>query len=820
MRPKPTKTTTTERSLKSYFTSKNSTSTDSQNVIDRKISSSSKNSECATTNRNDIGSSSSSLEKITRIKRLLTIDDDENVALIKTRSRQKISTKAIGTLEGNDFQSANSFLQHETANSLSEPSCNGTVDTKRPMNDDRINANKLSIINDKKQSFHHTKTPNSESISTNSTHASFLQTASSKSYDKRIQEAFQLAQHDENAQARGLSDIEHSEDHGIIEPTEYCQNVPSEISRSNEVCDPEPQNLSENVSPLEITNDGVVITSAKKSKRSFIQIHSSKNIVHQLVNRTTFGHERYPKPKYHIPTDEPFLSDRIITPPICRNKVLHNDIPKMTPWLTLAETNKSNGDFLCCWDDIGVLFATADLQNGTICIYDWDTVKAADTIGRSRQCREGVDITKSLVMTIDPIMKFGLSSIFQKYYGHSTKLISFMHWNGCHHDELVIGSRVTGFIYLLDLEAIGLWLENRSPNCVLPHREIRCGQGQKICKDSKVEFVKGGKYALLSTETSIICWYFGSDTTQQHQVPKTLWTFSPWQQGPSIIAITTFEVISSEMLIVGSSHGSLMLINWKKLQRTTSFSTCLGPTILEKWSSYDGIMIYDTPISMMGVLHIKAKLETQFSYSNNKALSTKSNNPIEHEDNYFMRFRLTWATVGGWMLSSSLDIECSNTEKQKKACGDVRVKRHATNVIFQSNPVRCISSEGNDIVLSSKSWSLPTSGRIVVNNSMYDGFIWERVPDATIVLPARDGRVVGDKHPTMKRDTSQKPQLLWLKQVPTNDDNMAQEDVVINEITLSRRFGPPTIVIVHPNNEWLVVGSTNFGLVLFNSRQK
>jgi len=78
------------------------------------------------------------------------------------------------------------------------------------------------------------------------------------------------------------------------------------------------------------------------------------------------------------------------------------------------------------FDAVGVLLAVA-CEDGSIKIYDWDMVVAADLKGRNRLLRK----QSGPPFSVDPVVDFGLPR----------KSISFLQWNPFQQDVLAVGNR-------------------------------------------------------------------------------------------------------------------------------------------------------------------------------------------------------------------------------------------------------------------------------------------------------------------------------------------------------------------------------------------
>jgi hypothetical protein len=517
---------------------------------------------------------------------------------------------------------------------------------------------------------------------------------------------------------------------------------------------------------------------------------SSKNIVHRIINRTVYGSSTELSSKT--------LFSRMSQDSIETSSKLQFRVPKAVPWLELVPKDRNECNF-CGWDDMGVLLA-AVYGHTTIRIYDWDTVLAADIVGKNRYVRQMDDAkSRCTVISIEPILTIDIRHIITNTFGNSN-LITFLQWNPSNQDEIMIGSRATSKIYIINLVDATSWMQSSQKrnlaNQRFPFQEICCN-GLNLNKYSKFIVVESDRYALLTTETSITCYRYEINTSNQQYQPSRTWSFKPWQQQPSHL-ITDISVISNEIVLVGSSHGSMALLNWKKMQRTSSFTNNLCPTIIDKWISYKGVSsIGDTPPTMMGIRQLHATI----SFNNTGLLC----------------LNLSWVTSGGWVMTSSLHLETTIGKNQNQNELTNNVKRNVAEVLFRTNSVRCYNNEGKQVDPTRGTWSLPLSSDSLQScKTLNGGYYTESVPDVSMILPNRDNRVAGEQQIQFVRNSRHKPSIHFVHHTTKNDLNSP----FVSKIPLSRPlFGEGlSSLSVHPSNEWIVIGSVNYGLIIHNAR--
>jgi len=467
-----------------------------------------------------------------------------------------------------------------------------------------------------------------------------------------------------------------------------------------------------------------------------------RNIVYELMDRSLLG-RRPPG----VSSGESSFGRR-------RNRAW-----KVPPWITISQFPGRRGPATAAiavrhlaWDDMGVLLATGSSDSrGMVQVYDWDMVWSSDRDGRNKQARN-----EPGAFDILPILTF---------FTHCS--ISCMRWNPFNQDELAIGIS-GGKLLLYDVATINGWLQQGSVGSQ-PRRVFDCsGSGARTGVDATVAvlFVDSGARLLVASGQTLVCF----DTAVSN---KILWKFN-WKR------ISVMSPVDQDTVLVGSKCGHFALIDWKHTQRS-SFSRIASPTILCEWLSYRGLL---TPTGSTGHMSIHCLV-----------VETLSAAPVA-TNNQYCRFRVTWITSCGWVLTSVLD----STTGPKRF-----VPQTTATILFSTNPVALLNARGEHVKRSNPLWSLPLGA--CAGHGAGDLLVWEKVPDAIEVLPHHDKRVIGSYQPQTARPKS-KPGLMM----------MWRNGAFIQSCTLSRRRGKPVSVAIHPGHEWIVVATERDGLYALSAR--
>jgi hypothetical protein len=357
--------------------------------------------------------------------------------------------------------------------------------------------------------------------------------------------------------------------------------------------------------------------------------------------------------------------------------------------------------------------------------------------------------------------------------------------------------RCAGHVHLFDAQAVADWVAHQSQNSdgnstwsnhqpnnngsTIPCRELRCYRegarrlpgnvgGACITHTSAFVFVDSGRQALLSAGTAVFGW---SLTTNE-----LLWKYQYSED------ITSMVTLSEECVLLGSGTGRMAILNGNKLQKA-SFALQSTPTLVDEWVSYDrGRTQFETPSTPAHAMGIRTM----------KVLKLAS--PTAQ----LRMYRVVWLTECGWILSTRID-ESVGKESRIYRCPGCKL-HHDTK------PIHVVDSNGRPVIVSSKMWFVPVRQICCSTKSL---LVWHKEYDATFrALPDHDPRVIGPTTVTMT--SKRKSSLQWM----TLD--MHDEAYRSRTIRLSRQIGAPSSIMVHPNQEWIVIGVQSGGLFLLHSR--
>ena len=175
-------------------------------------------------------------------------------------------------------------------------------------------------------------------------------------------------------------------------------------------------------------------------------------------------------------------------------------------------------------------------------------------------------------------------------------------------------------------------------------------------------------------------------------------------------------------------------------------------------------------------------------------------------------WRLVWVTAGGWVLSSQIEINDTSSS--------VRRRPPNCHLHFSTRPIQFVYENGQPCDRQKPAWSLPEH-RLALSGSDR-ALVWERVPDHVVHrLPSNtyDDRVL-DVKPVLPVSGSTKPSLCWLnlRDIVQSCRSCGNIPTKLQRVPLSKRMGPPTCLAVHPDHEWIVVGTNHQGIQLLNAR--
>lgn len=238
------------------------------------------------------------------------------------------------------------------------------------------------------------------------------------------------------------------------------------------------------------------------------------------------------------------------------------------------------------------------------------------------------------------------------------------------------------------------------------------------------------------------------------------WTFDARRRVTSLVPFNNW-------MAVGTANGIIAVMDLHRLVKQP-FSSQLAPTIVKEFNTVRNIQ---SPNSQhMGIRGLCADPVGLTGW-----------------------IRLKWVTSCGWHLSSLLDC---NTLHMEQVQVDHSMPR-----------MQCEKAGGDLLPELSDSWSMPVKQKVLVEHTA-KALFWEQVPTVTQILPGHDSRADGDD--VCRYVRSEKPSLVWM------NDN----DNVVHTIPLSKSKGTVACFAVHPQLEWIVVGTQQDQLYVINSRAK
>mmetsp|Transcript_24210 Transcript_24210/g.57044 ORF Transcript_24210/g.57044 Transcript_24210/m.57044 type:complete len:714 (-) Transcript_24210:1348-3489(-) len=443
---------------------------------------------------------------------------------------------------------------------------------------------------------------------------------------------------------------------------------------------------------------------------------------------------------------------------------------RIPSWLSLEQPATGTIDHIA-WDPTGVLLAV--VVDRAIIIYDWDMLRAADVQGRSdraRNCRDSKFV-------IPPVVEFRIQ--------HQVESLV---WNPFQIDELAVGFRVTGETIIYNVDQIGRWISKN------PSRNNRRPPPQATYKRIVLQRVTGSVSGIMFLDIQNIVvsvgrvlyrWKLPPSNKKKvrqlqpklHQksmaVGNLVWRYQP----PS--HVTSMARLGSNLIVAGTNHGHMCLINWtKQITVTLSFSHEHRPKVLQIWIPHDSLAAPNEDKALrnrMGIM--KLRVET----SNQECVVGKR---------HWGRCLVKWVTRSGWLLSTILE--------------STRIHDNC-NINYSSPRVVFKNADGSIINGESKSWSLPYS-RIGADFPSQGQICFIGVPSVTKVLSHHD-KFVLDSQP----NTILSKKIIMM--VDGNDDG-------IQKIPLPGvvRHLPQTLA-VHPTFEWIVIGECKRLYVMVNSRR-
>ena len=516
---------------------------------------------------------------------------------------------------------------------------------------------------------------------------------------------------------------------------------------------------------------------------------------------------------------------------------------KIASWMefqspTKTATASTTAVQALAFDATGVLLAVA-YETGLIRVFDWDMVQAADQHGRNHHYRRLHRAAASTTTTtpaaaaataaavlVEPILEFVVttsssSALSHRYHQSSKKTIACLQWHG---DELAVGIRSTGAIHLYDVSAIVVDVHHfhaattttmmNPPPCRILTTGITAPTELSILfvGSNNHDDENDETHALVAANQQISCWDLRSSSSSNNNnsnrtTPKRKWS---WSSNKNSRYITSMAVVTNDVVVLGFSDGTLALLNWKLLQRP-AFSTAPSPTLLQEWST---IIRGSGSIRTAGIqnLHVDTGRQQQVGAGS-----------VPNFDTLQGLIHLDWVTRCGWHLTTCVDIQAA-AAAAAAAGKHSKHRYYATPPQVQYRTARVIykhASTNQELKNPPITWSMPAN-HAKVKAAIADGsLLWEHVPQVTQILQDDNKYVLGSDGSSHFVRANDKPTLLWRdigqqQQPSSGGDN----DDGLSRIPLSKRRGQPTALAIHPNREWIVVGTKAHNIYAINARSK
>jgi hypothetical protein len=332
---------------------------------------------------------------------------------------------------------------------------------------------------------------------------------------------------------------------------------------------------------------------------------------------------------------------------------------------------------------------------------------------------------------------------------------------------------LSGDVYLYDINQVCARQQDPTGRGQL-YRKLAASESSAV---SDLLFVDKGDRLVVCRNDLLCCWSIVGAR------PSLLWKFR-WKTISSIVPLC------HDVIVLGSRQGHMALLNWKKMQRA-AFSLEPMPTLLDDWVSYKGLEV-PSSYGAMGIQHLRVENYSDFPTDGDK----------------WGHCRLTWVTVCGWALSTTLSSPTTRIGKSQ--------------IHYLAKPIRCVKIRGEPadeadknasiyqtVKEAKRSWSY--NGGIAVADSTKAALCWEKAPEVMKILPRHhDKRILEDTGPRFVAGSDTKPTLMWMRTFGSHVDS----------VPLSKRKGPATAVAIHPGNEWIVVGTAANGLYAINARSQ
>jgi hypothetical protein len=319
--------------------------------------------------------------------------------------------------------------------------------------------------------------------------------------------------------------------------------------------------------------------------------------------------------------------------------------------------------------------------------------------------------------------------------------------------------RPTGSVHVYQVDRVSEWIaknQREASRSLAPpnHTYISISMRHNSGSASSLLFLNE-ETLLVCLGKTVHCWTLPKSSLND---PSSLWRLS------NPCTITCAAPFGSDMVVLGSDSGHLILVNWTQWTRELSFSSSeQRPTVVHEWMPYNKQNVpNDGPFLRMGIQRLHVETCSKAS---------------GYKHNSWGCCRIHWVTNCGWVLAATIE-----SPSQRGDC----------KVLYTSPKVEIINADGVAVEATIPSWSLPLDPVAADTNTV---LCWTAVPAVTKVLPHHN-KLVLDSQPHILR--SEKTALLW-------KDSMSND--AIHTITLPKGWKKkPKTIAVHPSREWIVAG--------------
>ena len=273
----------------------------------------------------------------------------------------------------------------------------------------------------------------------------------------------------------------------------------------------------------------------------------------------------------------------------------------------------------------------------------------------------------------------------------------------------------------------------------------------------------------------------------QNALATTLaWRYQPSAKVTSISPVLLHHPKSSsnDLIVLGTDHGQLIVLNFQKITKERAFSSQHRPIVLQEWTPHRKSPAGGSRILQ---LYARATSSTRNSKNNHTALG---------------RVEFSWVTAQGWLLSTNLSVLPNTTSGNRAATTDT--------VVHTPPRVEVYNADGERIEVSGqhKTYSSPKDP-VVAYHCNNNGWYFSHVPQTTKILPHHNKYVLQSNITDIQTSSSEKSKalLFW-------NNSKVQKMKLPSGINHT-----PSVVAVHPDGEWMALGVNHRLVVMTVARR-